>query len=127
MKLLLLTALFLSCSSTTFGQEAACAQPKTERDNLMNEAQRNQFTVRRVEFLGLTHTRDALVRARMGSLMNEGDLFTRQKLLRSLRRMSMLKLIYPVQLKDVEIRLDGSERQIDMAICFTERPLPRRQ
>ena len=125
MKLILLMVLLLSFSWTTFGQEAACAQPKTERDNLMNEAQSNQFTVRRVEFLGLTHTRDTLVRGRMGSLINEGDLFTRQNLLRSLRRMSTLKRIYPVRLNDVEIRLDRSERLVDMAICFTERPRRR--
>ena len=113
MKLILLTALFL------------CAQPAAERDRLINEAQRNQFTVRRVEFLGLTYTRDTLVRGRMGPLMNEGELFTRRNLLRSLRRVSTLKQIYPVRLKDVEIRLNASDRLVDMTICFTERPRRR--
>ena len=113
--------LFLSSSWTIVGQQAACAQPSAERDDLMNEAQRNQFTVRRVEFLGLTYTRDTLVRGRMGPVMNEGDLFTRQRLLRSLRRVNTLKRIYPVRLRHVEVRLDRPERLIDMTICFTER------
>lgn len=99
-----------------------CSQSAAEQTNLMDEAQRNQFTVRRVEFLGLTHTPDSLVRGRMTPLMNEGDLFTRARLLRSLRQMSTLKPIYPVRLKDVEFRLARSDRLVDMAICFTERP-----
>ena len=127
MKLILLTALFLSCSLTTFGQQEShksvpCSQPAAARNKLMDEAQRNQFTVRRVEFVGITHTPDTLVRGRIGSIMNEGDLFTRQNLLRSLRRMSRLKAIYPVRLTNVEIRLDKSDRHVDMVICFTERP-----
>ena len=87
----------------------------------MDEAQRNQFTVRRLEFLGITHTPDTMVRGRM-TLLNEGEVFTRQKLLRSLRRVSALKRIYPVRLTNVEIRLERPDRIVDMLICFTERP-----
>ena len=88
----------------------------------MNEAQRNEFTVRRVEFVGNTYTRDHVLRDRMTPIINEGDVFTRAKLARSLRRMSALKrTIYPLRLTDVEIRLDRSEGLVDMTICFRER------
>lgn len=98
-----------------------CFQSAADRNNLMDEAERNQFTVRRVEFLGLAYTRDNVVRRRTSPGMNEGDLFTRQNLLRSLRRMSTLKRLYPVRLKNVELRLDRADRLVDMTICFTER------
>ena len=100
-----------------------CSQSAAEQTNLIDEAQRNRFTVRRVEFLGLTYTRDALVRGRMRAIMNEGDLFTRERLLSSLRQMSTLKRIYPVRLKDVEFRIARADQLVDLAICFTERPL----
>ena len=88
----------------------------------MDEAQRNEFTVRRVEFVGNTYTRDHVLRDRMTPIINEGDVFTRAKLVRSLRRMSALKrTIYPLRLTDVEIRLDRAEGLVDMTICFRER------
>jgi hypothetical protein len=124
MKLILLAALIFSCFLTTLGEREnfkPCSQSAADRNKLMDEAQRNQFTVRRVEFLGITHTPDTMVRGRM-TLLNEGEVFTRQKLLRSLRRVSTLKRIHPVQLTNVEIRLERPDRIVDMSICFTERP-----
>ena len=56
------------------------------------------------------------------TLLNEGEVFTRQKLLTSLQRVSAVKRIYPVGMKNVEVRLDRTERLVDMLICFTERP-----
>jgi outer membrane protein assembly factor BamA len=91
----------------------------------MDEAQRNQFTVRRLEFLGNRHARDTGLRRQM-ALLNEGEFFTRQKLLTSLRRVSTVKGIYPVRLRNVEIRLERSDRIVDMMICFTERPRDNR-
>jgi hypothetical protein len=89
----------------------------------MDEAQRNEFTVRRVEFVGLTYTRDYVLRNRMTPVINEGDVFTRTKLVRSLRRMSSLKhAIYPLSLTDVVIQLDRPDGHVDMTICFRQRP-----
>ena len=94
---------------------------------MMRQAEQNQFTVRRVEFVGLTYTRDDVVRPRMTRFkdgdrtisFNEGDLFTRRKLVLSLRNMNKLRSeFYPVRLSDVEVRLNESEKTIDMAICF---------
>lgn len=85
----------------------------------MDEAQRHEFTVRRVEFVGLTYTRDNVLRDRMTPIINEGDVFTRDKLARSLRRMSALnRAIYPLRLANVVIRLDRSDSHVDMTICL---------
>ena len=124
MKLILIAALTVSCSLTLFGQQEGlkpCSQLTADRNKLMDEAQRDQFTVRRLEFLGNMHTRDTVLRRRM-TLLNEGEIFTRQKLLTSLRRVSTVKGIYPVGIKNVEVRLERSDRIVDMLICFTERP-----
>ena len=92
----------------------------------MGEAQGGGYTLRRVEFVGLTYTRDQVLRERMTPIINEGDLFTRAKLARSLRAMSRVGTIYPLRLADANVRLDGSTREVDIAICFRQRPRRRR-
>jgi hypothetical protein len=49
----------------------------------------------------------------------EGDLFTRRHLVNGLRNMSKLRSeIYPVKLKNVELRLNEQEQTVDVTICF---------
>jgi len=100
-----------------------CNQSSKERNALISEAERNEFTVRRVEFIGLTYTHDQLVRDRMTPLVNEGDIFSREKLVKSLQNMSRLRVsIYPLRLRDVALQLDRSEKLVDMIICFKQKP-----
>jgi outer membrane protein assembly factor BamA len=55
-------------------------------------------------------------------LLQEGDIFTRENLVKSLENVNQLKkIIYPVKLSDVIIRLDRSEKIVDMTICFKEK------
>lgn len=97
-----------------------CSQPADEQDPLIREAVENQFWVRRVEFLGNEHTRDNVLRRRI--MLQEGDVFTRANLVKSLESLNRLKhIIHPVKLSDVIIRLDRPEKIIDMTICFKER------
>ena len=93
----------------------------------MRRAEQRKFTLRRVEFVGLTYTPDNVVRRRMVRFnqngravsFNEGDFFTRQRLVQSLRSMSKLRReIYPVQLKDVSLNLNEPEETVDLLICF---------
>ena len=99
-----------------------CSQSAADQNSQIAEAQREKFTVRRVEFLGLTYTPDQMVRDRMTPFVNEGDLFSAKKLVKSLQGMSKLKKdIYPLRMKDVELYLNRSERTIDMIICFKPR------
>ena len=97
-----------------------CSQSPAEQSPLLGEAIANQYWVRRVEFSGNQHTRDNVLRRRI--MLEEGDVFTRENLVKSLESVSKLKkIIYPVKLSDVIIRLDRSEKIIDMTICFKER------
>jgi hypothetical protein len=100
----------------------ACNQSMRQRNALMSEAERNTFTVRRVEFIGLTYTHDQIVRDRMTPLVQEGDIFSREKLVKSLQNMSRLRTINPLRWRDVVIQLNKSEKSVDMIICFKQKP-----
>ncbi len=95
------------------------AQSSTERESLLREAIKNRYTVRRVEFTGNEFTRDNILRRRI--FLQEGDRFTRRNLLRSIANVSKLKIIYPVRLNDVSVRLDRTDKLIDLTIRFRER------
>jgi hypothetical protein len=98
-----------------------CSQSAAEQDPLIREAIANQYWVRRVEFSGNQYTRDKVLRRKI--MLEEGDVFTRENLVKSLESVSMLKrIIYPVKMSDVIVRLDRPEKIIDMTICFKERP-----
>lgn len=95
---------------------AECKQP--EREALMKDAEQRKFMLRRVEFVGLTHTPDAKMRSRM-SKFNEGDFFSRAKLIESLAKMNRLRNeIYPVRLTDVMLHENESDKTVDVTICF---------
>lgn len=100
---------------------SACSQPAAEQHPLIREAEENQYWVRRVYFVGNEHTRDRVLRRRLINL-TEGDVFTRESLVQSLESLSKLKkIIHPVTLSDITIRLDRSGKFVDMDICFTEK------
>jgi hypothetical protein len=95
-----------------------CSQPASIRGQLMREAEKKRYTVRRVEFIGHTYTRDETLRRRMSNLQ-EGELFSRRKLFNSLRSVSKLRgEIYPVRVSDVVIQLNRPDQLVDMIICF---------
>ena len=91
---------------------------------LMDEAEKTEYTVRRVEFIGNTYTRDNILRRRF--VQQEGDVFLKKALERSLKNLSKLRVIYPVTLSDVEVRLEREEKLMDCTIYFRERPRARR-
>lgn len=98
-----------------------CSQPAAEQNPLIREAVKDQYLIRRVEFLGNVHTGDRILRQRIPLLL-EGDVFTRENLVKSLKSVSRLKrIIYPVKLSDVTLQLDRQEKLIDMVICFREK------
>jgi len=92
--------------------------------HLMDEAEKTNYTVRKVEFSGNQHIRDKTLRRAF--LQQEGDVFSRRALDRSLRNFSRLGLVYPLTLNDVEVRLDREEKLIDFTIYFRELPRVRR-
>ena len=99
----------------------ACSQPAKEQAALIREAEAKQYWTRRVEFSGNENTSDRVLRRELVKGLNEGDLFSRRGLLRSLRNVSRLKVIYPVKPKDVVVQLNREDKLVDMLICFRER------
>lgn len=90
---------------------------------LLDEAEQNQFSIRRVEFVGNQWTRDNLLRQRIPGLQ-EGEIFTKEILLQNLNSLSRLKIIRPVGLDDVEVHLDRQDQLIDLTIFVKERRRP---
>jgi hypothetical protein len=87
---------------------------------VMTKAEKEQYMVRRVEFVGNNYTRDRTLRRRIPQL-EEGELFTRDALMRSLAALSQLQVIKPIAMKDVDVQLNSGEKTIDLVLFFTER------
>ena len=107
----LVPAQFMSAQGTTI--ESAIQY------RLMTYAETNQHTVRRVEFVGNTYTRDNKLRNRIPGLQ-EGEIFRTAVLKRSLTSLSGLRTIKPVHMQDVDVRLDRTEKTIDLSISLTD-------
>jgi outer membrane protein assembly factor BamA len=90
-----------------------------------SRAETNHFTIRRIEFVGNAHTSDGVLQKRMSALQ-EGEKFSKRNLNRSLTDVSRLNVIYPVQLRDVVLRLERFERLVDVVVCFKERTVAKR-
>src|SRR2546422_2642378 len=78
------------------GADNGCSQNPREQSQLISEAEANEYAIRRVEFLGNATTRHNVLARRV--FLVEGDIFTRKVLERSIRSLSKLKIIKPVQL-----------------------------
>jgi outer membrane protein assembly factor BamA len=98
-----------------------CAQPTEVQNAIIREAERNRYITRRLEFIGNQYTRDSVLRRRTNIGLQEGDLFTRRNLIRSLRNVSTLREIYPVKTTDVTLHLNPADETVDLIICFKER------
>jgi len=97
-----------------------CLQPAAEQDALVRRAEAEGYVVRLIFFNGLEHTRDQTLRRRL--LLIEGDLFTRENLVKSLKNVGKSKALYPVRLRDVVIELsDNGEKKVNTSFCFKER------
>lgn len=94
------------------------------QSRLMAEAE-GRYSVRRVEFVGIRYTRDHVLRREI-PLIQEGEVFTKAKLITSLARVSRLSSIKPIRIRDVEAHLNRNELTIDLTLFFRERRLGRK-
>jgi outer membrane protein assembly factor BamA len=97
----------------------ACPQSESERTANLDESEKNGYAIRRVDFFGNNNTRDIVLRRRI--LLEEGEPLTRKKIEESLKRLSQLKMIYPLRFGNVEIQLDRPNKIADLTICVTEK------
>lgn len=126
----LLMIFVLACASTSDKTPAlqpdaalarlGCNQPAREQAEIIREAEANHYSIRRLEFLGNESISDWVLRRRMGALQ-EGEKFRRSNLVRSLKNVSRLKTLHPVRFSDVTLRLEESDKLVDMVICFKEK------
>ena len=110
---------FLETASPPTLIVAKCMQAATEREPLIREAIKNQFWVRRVEFVGNESTRDYILRRRV--LLQEGDVLSRRNLFQSVANLGKSRRLYPVKMNDVIVHLDRQNKLIDVAFCLRER------
>ena len=126
----LLMICVLACASTTDETLAlqvdaplarfGCTQPALEQAAIIRDAEAKHYSIRRLEFLGNESISDWVLRKRMGALQ-EGEKFRKSNLVRSLKNVSRLKTLHPVRLSDVMLRLEESDKLVDMVICFKEK------
>jgi hypothetical protein len=98
---------------------ADCGQLAAERGTILLKAQNEKYSLRRIEFIGNAKTRDLTLRRRI--ILQEGNVFSRALLIKSLRSVSKVRTIWPVRLNDVAVNLNNHEKTIDVAICFREK------
>lgn len=79
-----------------------------------------QFTLRRLEFLGNTYTRDNVLRREVA--VNEGDIFDRQLWEFSVLKLNQLGFFDPIDKeKDAELRPDEEKGEVDINLRVSER------
>ena len=79
-----------------------------------------QFTLRRLEFLGNTFTRDNVLRREVA--VNEGDIFDRQLWEFSVLKLNQLGFFDPIDKeKDAELRPDEEKGEVDINLRVSER------
>src|SRR5215475_3094429 len=113
---------FLISQSKSQGQPTfsdACSQSESERTANLEEAEQNGYAIGRVGFFGNQNTRDLVLRRRI--LLEEGEPLTREKIEESLKRLSKLKMIYPLRFANFEIQLDRPNKIAHLTICVTEK------
>ena len=97
-----------------------CAQPVADQAALIRAAESHGYAIRRLEFVGNERISDGVLRKKVRHLQ-EGEKFKRSNLVRSLANVSRLKIIHPVRLSDVVLRLEASDKLVDIVICFKEK------
>ena len=79
-----------------------------------------QFSLRRLEFLGNTFTRDNVLRREV--LLNEGDIYSQTAFEYSVLRLNQLGYFDPIDKdKDADFRTDEEAGQVDINLKVTER------
>jgi Surface antigen variable number repeat len=118
-QLLLISSLFCPLLSGAIPAFSAVqTQKPSDQSRLTREAEKNGFTVRRVEFCCDLEVRDEVLRKRITLI--EGEKFTKAQLERSISRLNSLKLLKPVTLKNVELKLDRENKHVDFTFFLEQ-------
>ena len=110
----------LACSSQASDEGGDCGQVARVQKNVVKEAEKKRFMVRRVEITGNSTIRHHEFVKRLGGV-NEGDVFSRHAFEKAVRRIARMKAIYPITMRNTELRLDRTSGDVDILICVKER------
>lgn len=117
---------FLSFSAFAQAETRPCSQDKAEKLRLIKEAEENQFNVRYIAIQGNDSLSYRVFRKKMAT--EQGDVFTRDNLFKTIEGISKIKKIYPISLDDVEIRLIRNvtwgrdlANVVDFTLCVKEK------
>ena len=100
-----------------------CGQT-TAQTPWLREAIDQRYTLRRVEFIGNANISDNDLRRRV--VLREGDFFSQQNFAKTLVSLNKLKIFYPLTMRDVIVRMDRTEKLVDMTFCVRERHARRK-
>lgn len=103
----------LNCNET----KHLLVQANQDINALLIEASQPQYTVRRIETTGNTFIGDRLLRRRI--VLKEGDVFTMEKLNKSLANLRRLKTLNSARLS--EVRLNREEKTVDLLFVIREK------
>lgn len=113
-------SVFARSVDNSYAKESApCFQDADEKQRFVSEAEKNEYNVRRVEISGNESTRHRVFVKKL--FINEGDIFTRRNLEKSIKGISKISVIKPISLEDVEIRIDRQDKIIDFVFCVVEK------
>lgn len=107
------------CASAQNRARETCGQTTAAQTPSLREAIDQRYTLRRVEFIGNETICDDDLRRRV--VLREGDLFSQRDLARTLVSLNRLRKLYPLTMRDVMVRLDRTEKLIDLTLCVHER------
>jgi outer membrane protein assembly factor BamA len=107
------------CASAQNQTREPCGQTTAERTPSLHEAIERRYTLRRVEFIGNETISDNDLRRSV--VLREGDLFSQRNLARTLVSLNKLKTLYAVTMRNVIVRLDRTEKLVDLTFCIRER------
>jgi len=96
-----------------------CGQTTAQQTPWLHEVVDQRYTLRRVEFIGNETISDNDLRRRV--VLREGDLFSQRNFAKTLVSLNKLKVFYPLTMRDVMVRLDRSEKLVDMTFCVREK------
>lgn len=78
------------------------------------------YNIRRVEFSGNATTRDKKVRENV--FLNEGDIFSKENLEKTIEKLNKSKLFEPISLQDVSWFLNDKNKIVDFVFYLKEKP-----
>ena len=107
------------CASAQNQTRETCGQTTADQSPSLREAIDRRFTLRRVEFIGNETSSDQELRRRV--VLREGDLFSQRNLARTLVSLNRLTKLYPLTMRNVIVRLDRTEKLVDLTFCIRER------